>query len=137
MTRILVADDAAGMREMLRHFLAEFECVIARDGAEAVEMFRPGEFGVVLLDLSMPVMDGADAAVAIRARDAAVQIVIFTGHGAAAKSDAKLASAGVLDVLIKPNDLGRMCGLLKEAACLTESLRRSDARRLDVGARVG
>jgi PAS domain S-box-containing protein len=61
--RVLVADDNATNRKLLSALMARLgiDCVFAQDGAEAVAMWRRGEFDLVLLDISMPVMDGLEA----------------------------------------------------------------------------
>jgi PAS domain S-box-containing protein len=61
--RVLVADDNATNRKLLSVQMARLgiECDFAQDGAEAVAMWRRGGFDLVLLDISMPVMDGLEA----------------------------------------------------------------------------
>ena len=60
MTRILVADDARDIREVLVDILSDagYEVVEAKDGGEAFEIARDSRFDLILLDVSMPVMDG-------------------------------------------------------------------------------
>jgi PAS domain S-box-containing protein len=68
--RILVVDDLAANRELVRAVLAPFdhEIIDAAGGEEAVELCRHTPFDLVLMDLQMPGMDGFAAARAIRAR---------------------------------------------------------------------
>lgn len=58
--RVLIVDDAAGMRAYLSIILgsAGFDCVEARDGAEAFETVLGGGIDLVITDLDMPEMDG-------------------------------------------------------------------------------
>lgn len=58
--RVLIVDDAAGMRAYLSIILgsAGFDCVEARDGAEAFEIVLGGGIDLVITDLDMPEMDG-------------------------------------------------------------------------------
>lgn len=67
--RILLADDNALNREMTRAILGVFdaEVVEARDGQQAVDAARGQPFDLILMDIRMPVLDGLDAARAIRA----------------------------------------------------------------------
>lgn len=61
--RVLAADDNAANRKLLSAHLDRLgvDYVLARNGAEAVDLWRQGAFDIVLLDISMPVMDGLDA----------------------------------------------------------------------------
>lgn len=70
---VLAADDSAANRSVLRAMLASLgvEAVIAEDGAGAVAAWAPGRFDALLLDISMPGMDGTAALAAIRAAAAA------------------------------------------------------------------
>ena len=83
--RFLVAEDNALMRRMVCELLAGHgaQVVEAKDGQEAVRLFREGgPFDVVLMDVSMPGMDGFAAARAIRAMDSRVLIFAHTEAGA-------------------------------------------------------
>src|SRR5690606_12318303 len=85
--RLLSADDVPEVGWLLESLLANSRCTVefVPDGRAAVEKARTGQFDVLLLDLDMPVMDGRDAARAIREREKRdgrdpVPIVIVTGH---------------------------------------------------------
>ena len=85
--RVLVVDDDATNRRVLESFAQREGCAVnfAEDGLEAVECSRNQVFDVVFMDLSMPNMDGIEAAQAIRANEAAdqqpaVPIVCLTAH---------------------------------------------------------
>lgn len=85
--RLLSADDVPEIGWLLEALLANSRCTVefVPDGGAAVERARSGEFDVILLDLDMPVMDGRQAARAIREREARdgrepVPIVVVTGH---------------------------------------------------------
>lgn len=58
--RALIVDDDAGVRLLLRRILVRnnFEVDLARDGAEAIAMIARKEYGVIVLDLMMPRIDG-------------------------------------------------------------------------------
>jgi CheY-like chemotaxis protein len=62
MKRVLVVDDDAHIRRLARHVLisAGFEVLLAADGREALEIVADSHPAVVVLDVSMPVMDGRE-----------------------------------------------------------------------------
>ena len=90
----------------------------AVDGQEAVDVFRnsePGTFGVVLMDLMMPVMDGYEATRQIKALDhpdaAAVPVIAMTANAFA--EDRRLArEAGMVAHVTKPFEVDRLLNLL-------------------------
>ncbi len=83
--RVLIVDDYAVVREGLRSIInAQPDMSVvaeARNGEEAVKMFRQHRPDVTLLDLRMPVMKGADAIEVIRSEFPRSRIIVFTGSG--------------------------------------------------------
>jgi CheY-like chemotaxis protein len=69
---ILIVDDEFGLAEMLREMLREsgFEVSLAINGRLALEILDEGAVDLVLTDMMMPVMDGAELAAAMRSTDA-------------------------------------------------------------------
>lgn len=85
--RVLLADDTADIRALLRIVLSrysdEFEVVAeAADGSEAIAMTRAHDPDLVLLDLAMPVMDGLEAIPEVRAAAPDCKIVVLSGFNA-------------------------------------------------------
>jgi PAS domain S-box-containing protein len=80
---ILVVDDEPDILESTSELLEamNFRAFQARDGVEAVDLFkaRPAGFSLVLMDLTMPRMDGREAAHALRALDPDLKIVLCSG----------------------------------------------------------
>jgi DNA-binding NarL/FixJ family response regulator len=80
--RILIADDHGVVAEGLKHLIeaqADMQVVaIAADGREAVRVAREAQPDVVLMDLSMPELNGADAARAILERDAKCRVIVLS-----------------------------------------------------------
>src|SRR5262252_7754407 len=111
MIRILVADDHAIMRRGLRGLLethADWQvCGEAENGRDAVEMTIRLEPEVVVLDLTMPELNGLDAAKNIRAAVPATEILIFTMHESEELIRAALAS-GVRAVVVKSDVEGHL-----------------------------
>lgn len=111
--RIALADDSETLRRVLTFVLSadpELQiCLTARHGQEAVTQFRAARPDVVLLDVEMPVMDGIEAAAAIRNLDARIPIIMFstlTSNGAEATLDA--LTSGATDYVTKPSACGHM-----------------------------
>lgn len=73
--RVLVADDNATNRKILATMLANLGVAVtlAENGQIALDSYRPGAFDLVLLDISMPVLDGLGALSAIRATERALE----------------------------------------------------------------
>ena len=87
----LVADDEDLVRDVAVTMLRElgFETVAVDNGREAVEAFaaEPNRFAMVLLDLTMPVMNGADALRGIRAIDPRARVLVMSGFDEEASAD--------------------------------------------------
>src|SRR5690242_1587214 len=101
--RILIADDHEALRRGLRSALlgAGWQvCGEAGDGKEAVEKTQELKPDLVLLDLSMPVMSGHEAAREILRNNPGVKIVVFTMHESQQVRDA-LGKVGVHALAVK------------------------------------
>jgi DNA-binding NarL/FixJ family response regulator len=89
--RVLIADDHRLFAEALEAILALDERVEvvgrARDGQEAVQLVNQLRPDVVLMDISMPVMDGIEAVREIRTREAGPAVLMLTGSNARADVD--------------------------------------------------
>jgi len=83
--RILIAEDEASLLEVTTEVLdrAGFEVVPAENGALALERFAeaPDSFALVILDFSMPVMDGAQCLARLRELRPDVKVLLTSGHG--------------------------------------------------------
>ena len=82
--RVIVADDAAGMRELMRTLLSlepDFEVVgQAGDGVEAVALVTELRPDLLVIDVSMPIMDGLEAIEAIRLASPETRVVVLSGE---------------------------------------------------------
>ena len=83
--RILVAEDESALLEVTTEVLgrAGFEVVQAENGALALERFAeaPDSFALVILDFSMPIMDGAQCLASLREIRPEVKVLLTSGHG--------------------------------------------------------
>lgn len=117
--RVLVADDSAVNCEVAREALARCgvtDVVTVEDGAAAVAAAAARHFDLILMDGSMPVLDGFAAARRIRQREATaggrVPIVALTAHVLGEAADAA-AAAGMDGTLLKPFTLRQLADLLQ------------------------
>ena len=89
--RVLIADDHRLFAEALEAILAADERIEvvgqAADGSEAVELARTLAPDVVLMDVSMPVLDGFEATREIRAAEEDVRVLMLTGSNSRADVD--------------------------------------------------
>ena len=103
---ILLVDDSEVVRIATRHFLESQPgfavCGEAVDGMEAIEKARDLHPDLIILDLSMPRMNGLDTARALRVMMRNVPIILFTWYADAIHAD-DIAAAGVSAVVSKTN----------------------------------
>lgn len=103
-TRVLVADDSSTMRKIILRSLSAVgvpTAVEAADGEEAINLFEPDKFDLVLTDWNMPRKNGLEVIQEIRKVDKDVTIIMVTTE--AEKSRVLEAiQAGVSDYLVKP-----------------------------------
>jgi DNA-binding NarL/FixJ family response regulator len=94
--RVLIADDHRLFAEALEAILAADERIEvvgqASDGGQAVELARKLDPDVVLMDVSMPVLDGFEATRKIRAASEGVRVLMLTGSNSRADVDSSRAA---------------------------------------------
>jgi signal transduction histidine kinase len=113
---ILVVDDEPKTLVVSTDILSleGYRVETARDGREALEKFEPGRFAAVVTDIRMPGLGGMELVERIRARDAAVPIVLLTGY-ATVETATRAVSAGASDYLLKPIDFDKLKLTLRRA----------------------
>ena len=111
MPKILLVEDNEMNRDMLSRRLEKrgYVLVMAVDGPQALEMARSETPDLILMDLSLPEMDGWEVARRLRADDATerIPIIALTAHAMAGDRE-KALEAGCNDYDIKPVDLPRL-----------------------------
>jgi len=104
MAKILIVDDAAFMRMMIKDILEKngFDVVgEANNGIKAVELYKKEKPDVVTMDITMPDMDGIEAVKAIKGFDAGAKIIMCSAMGQQTMvMDA--IKAGARDFIVKP-----------------------------------
>jgi DNA-binding NarL/FixJ family response regulator len=117
--RVLIADDHRLFSEALEAILEGDERIhvvgTARDGREAVELEAALEPDVVLMDISMPVLDGVAAAREIRTRRPAAAILMLTGSNSLADVDRSRA-AGAAGYVTKDRIAAELIDAIVEVA---------------------
>ena len=117
--KILIVEDNEMNRDMLSRRLLKkgFEIIIAVDGAEGIEKTINEKPDLVLMDMSLPVMDGWEATKNLKANNetAKIPIIALTAH-AMAQDKEKALAAGCDEYDTKPIDLNR---LLSKISSLT------------------
>jgi PAS domain S-box-containing protein len=103
---VLLADDEEGVRRLTKRMLEQlgFDVRIACDGREAVEAFRghSDEFVAVLLDLSMPHMDGRQAYRELQRENAEVRVILASGYVEQEMEDRFAGGGGSVVFIQKP-----------------------------------
>lgn len=114
--RILLADDHAVVRIGLASLLeAERDMVVvgqAKNGVEAVQIARTEKPDVVVMDLMMPRMNGADATAALSAECPAAKVIVLTSYGAA-DDVAHALEAGAAGALMKTAEDGALVDAIR------------------------
>lgn len=105
MTRVLVVDDAAFMRSMLRRILEDegYEIQEAPDGDVAIKKYKESKYDLITMDIVMPNVDGVTAVKEIMRIDPEARIIMIT---ALAHKTLVLRAlrAGAKDFIVKPFD---------------------------------
>jgi len=104
MAKILLADDAAFMRKVIKDTLSKngfTDLHEAVDGADAVEKYSAVQPDLVIMDITMPNMDGLEALKAIRAKDGNANVVMCSAMGQEAMVLDAIQS-GAKDFIVKP-----------------------------------
>ncbi len=123
MPRILLVEDNEMNRDMLARRLVRngYEVSIATDGQQGVDMAASERPDLILMDMSLPVIDGWEATRRVRANDATrrIPVIALTAHAMAGDRE-KAIEAGCDDYDTKPVEitrlLGKIAALLKPTA---------------------
>lgn len=137
--RIVVADDEPIERRVLcktiqSYFEDEVEIFQAANGIEAVSAFTGGHCQVALLDITMPGMNGLDAAEAIRRADPDCSIIFLTAY-----DEFEFAQRAIrvqaLDYLLKPGTKEELIAVLEEAILRARGEKRVTGNTVCAGKR--
>ena len=111
MSKVLLVEDNEMNRDMLSRRLERkgFEVVFAQDGSVAVELAGSEQPALILMDMSLPVMDGWEATRRIKSDPAtrSIPVIALTAHAMAGDKE-KAMEAGCEDYDTKPVDFPRL-----------------------------
>ena len=115
-SRILVVDDDLPLRELCRHGLtsAGHDVTVAESGEQALDVFEPGAFDLVLTDLMMPGMSGLDLLGRVLEADANVACVMITGS-ATIDTAVEAIKLGAFNYVSKPFTADELVALAEQA----------------------
>ncbi len=117
MAHVLLVDDEPAVREALAGLLARqgHHSVLARDGAEALDLYEEGTFDLIVSDVMMPTMNGFDLLQALLPRiHERVPFLIVSSHSDRESVKAAIY-AGAFDYLLKPFEAEHVAEVVERA----------------------
>lgn len=117
MAKIMIVDDAAFMRMMIKDILTKNGYTIAAEaenGKIAVDKYNETKPDLVLMDITMPEMDGIQALKTIKGNDAGAKVIMCSAMGQQAMVIEAIQS-GAKDFIVKPFQAERVLEAVKKA----------------------
>ena len=114
--RVLICDDAAFMRMMIKDILTKNGYTVAgeaENGLKAVEKYAELKPDLVLMDITMPEMDGIQALKKIKSTDPAASVIMCSAMGQQAMVIESI-QAGARDFIVKPFQADRVLEAVKK-----------------------
>jgi two-component system cell cycle response regulator DivK len=130
MTKVLLVEDNEMNRDMLSRRLIRrgYQVVFAMDGQQGIDLARSERPDVILMDMSLPIVDGWEASRRLKADDAtrSVPVIGLTAHAMNGDRE-KAIEAGCDDYDTKPVELDRLIGKIERllGTAKDESLRQA------------
>jgi two-component system, cell cycle response regulator DivK len=116
MTKVLVVEDNEMNRDMLSRRLTRrgFQVIFAVDGQQGIDLARSERPDIILMDMSLPVIDGWEVTRRVKSDDAtrSVPVIGLTAHAMAGDRE-KAIEAGCDDYDTKPVELERLIGKME------------------------
>ena len=103
MKPILVVDDEAIVRESIRDWLKDsgYEVSVAESGEEALKLIQKQNFGVMILDLRLPGMNGIDVLKKVKVLNPNIKSIVITAYPTMLTQE-EATKLGAIDYLVKP-----------------------------------
>ncbi|MFN2443743.1 MAG: response regulator [Thermoanaerobaculia bacterium] len=135
--RVLIADDDPSIRRLLETLVCreKIELDTASDGAEAIRLLEQNEYGVILLDLMMPNVNGFGVIEWLRANPRQEKAVVFVISAYADEAIRQVDTTIVAGVIHKPFDVSDVASLIRHIVHgwdeeLARSLKQSQQRAI-------
>ena len=117
MSKILIVEDNEMNRDMLSRRLERkgFDVIMAEDGQKGVDLSKSENPDLILMDLSLPIMDGWEATSTIKSEETTkdIPIIVLTAHAMSGDRE-KALEAGADEYDTKPIDFKRLLGKIKD-----------------------
>jgi two-component system chemotaxis response regulator CheY len=112
----LIVDDDIPLLENTAYMVETlgYEVVTAKDGLEAIEVFKSVNPALTFMDVKMPKMDGFDAFFKIKEYNKDAKIVLITAYHVDEKKYLKAQSMSLLETIEKPYDIETLEGVIKK-----------------------
>lgn len=118
MSKILIIEDEAAIRRVLKKIISEendtYEVDEAEDGLQGIEMIKDKDYDLVLCDIKMPKMDGVEVLEKAKKLKPETPIVMISGHGDL-DTAVNTMRLGAFDYISKPPDLNRLLNTVRNA----------------------
>lgn len=116
MFRILIVDDNAEIREIVKEYLSEDDCVVegADNGKSALEKYLKNHFDIIVTDLKMPEMSGIELIKHIKETSDITEFIIITGY-ASLDTAMEAIKLGAFDYIVKPFRIEELKVAIKNA----------------------
>ena len=115
--KILIVDDEEDLTSTMvdRLELRGFQVESATSGIEALQRVTETDFGVLVLDVKMPGVDGLQVMAEVKRRQLDLPVILLTGHGSTRDAERGLRE-GAFDYLMKPIDIDTLVEKIRSAA---------------------
>ena len=132
--KVLVIDDDEDVPYFISRFLEKqgYETKIARNGQIALDMLGKEIFGIILLDIKMPVLNAVSALDKIKQLKPEPVVIVFTGEKDCDK-EREMIQKGVFGVIYKPYKLNDVRKLLKKATLEYKERKRYENEKENLG----
>ena len=117
--KVLIAEDSSVIQKLTKKILENQNCVIstAKNGMQVLELLQKESFDIILMDISMPVMNGIECAARIRSLEssniAQIPIIAITGNAMNYTLE-EFRKFGINDYLQKPINFDKLVSLVNQ-----------------------